>query len=418
MISRLLRRGLTLGLILLTLQSRAAETVVPADWKTIDEESLKHFQNILRLDTSDPPGGERPAVDYLKSVLEAEGIETQIFSIDSNRPNLVARIRGNGTKRPLLLMGHTDVVNVDPKKWKHPPFSATRADGYIYGRGTVDDKDNVTAALMTMLLLKRSQLPLERDVIFLAEAFTRPAMMHTLGKVGYQQSYSYFTWRNTKHELTQYLNELAHSTSAFFRPNLWVSTPDILVPYLQFGGVAGHKIRAAIAAMAGSSWGMYSGYELVEATSRAGADEHIDSEKYEYKPRDWQKAEKTGTSIAPYITQLNAIRKAHPAVGQIRNLEVHNSTGESIFVFTKHLSAEHSPTGKADTIIVIANLDPNNVSEADINLDLWKLDLGYERPFKVTDLLTGDSRSISAKSYIRIDPKTQPVVILRVDRDN
>ncbi len=256
------------------------------------------------------------------------------------------------------------------------------------------------------------------DVIFLAEAFTRPAMMHTLGKVGYQQSYTYFTWRNTKHELTQYLNELAHSTSAFFRPNLWVSTPDILVPYLQFGGVAGHKIRAAIAAMAGSSWGMYSGYELVEATSRAGADEHIDSEKYEYKPRDWQKAEKAGTSIAPYITQLNAIRKAHPAVGQIRNLEVHNSTGETIFVFTKHLSAEHSPAGKADTIIVIANLDPNNVSEADINLDLWKLDLGYERPFKVTDLLTGDSRSISAKSYIRIDPKTQPVVILRVDRDN
>ena len=170
MILKLLRSGLTLGCILLALTSRAAETAFPADWKTIDEESLKHFQNLLRLDTSDPPGGERPAVDYLKNVLAAEGIETKIFSIDPNRPNLVARLRGNGTKRPLLLMGHTDVVNVDPKKWKHPPFSATRADGYIYGRGTVDDKDNVTAALMTMLLLKRSQVPLDRDVIFLAEA--------------------------------------------------------------------------------------------------------------------------------------------------------------------------------------------------------------------------------------------------------
>ncbi|MEY4450984.1 MAG: hypothetical protein RLZZ380_105 [Actinomycetota bacterium] len=256
------------------------------------------------------------------------------------------------------------------------------------------------------------------DVIFLAEAFTRPAMMHMLGKVGYQQSYTYFTWRNTKYELTQYLNELAHSSSAFFRPNLWVSTPDILVPYLQFGGVAGHKIRAAIASMAGSSWGMYAGYELVESTARPGADEHIDSEKYEYKPRDWQKADKAGTTIAPYITKLNEIRKLHPAVGQIRTLEVHGSSDESILVFTKHLSAEHSPTGKADTVIVIANLDPNNVHGADIHLDLWKLDLGYDLPFQVTDLMSGDSRSISAKSYIRIDPSVDPVIILRVDRDN
>ena len=256
------------------------------------------------------------------------------------------------------------------------------------------------------------------DVIFLAEAFTRPAMMHMLGKVGYQQSYTYFTWRNTKYELTQYLNELAHSSSAFFRPNLWVSTPDILVPFLQHGGKAGHKLRAALAAMAGSSWGMYAGYELIEATPRPGADEHIDSEKYEYKPREWAKADKAGTTIAPYITQLNEIRKAHPAIGQIRNLETHNSSDESIFVFSKHLSAEHSPTGKADTVIVIANLDPANVHEADIHLDLWKLDLGYDYPFKVTDLLTGDSRSISAKSYVRIDPSEQPVVILRVDREN
>lgn len=148
----------------------AAEPAGPADDAALDAETLRHFQALVRLDTSDPPGGERPAVEYLKGVLEAEGIEVKVFALDPNRPNLVARLKGSGAKRPLLLMGHTDTVNVDPKKWKHPPFSAHREDGYIYGRGTVDDKDNVTACLMTMLLLKRSGVPLDRDVIFLAEA--------------------------------------------------------------------------------------------------------------------------------------------------------------------------------------------------------------------------------------------------------
>ena len=255
------------------------------------------------------------------------------------------------------------------------------------------------------------------EVVFLAEAFTRPAMMHALGKAGFQQSYTYFTWRNSKYELTEYFNEVAHASSAFFRPNFWVSTPDILTPYLSYGGETAHKIRAVLAALGGSSWGMYSGYELVEATPRPGAEEHIDSEKYEYKPRDWSAADKAGTTIAPYITALNAIRAAHPAVGQIRNLETHHSSDDSIFVFSKHLSAEHSPTGKADTIIVVVNVDPNNVREGDINLDLWKLDLGYEQPFKVTDLMTGDSRHISAKSYVRIDPFVQPAIVFRVDRE-
>lgn len=256
------------------------------------------------------------------------------------------------------------------------------------------------------------------EVIFLAEAFTRPSMMHTLGKVGYQQSYTYFTWRNTKHELVSYLNELAHESSAFFRPNLWVSTPDILVPYLQFGGSQGHKIRAALAAMAGSSWGMYAGFELVESLARPGADEHTDSEKYQFKPRDWVGAEKNGTSIAPYIATLNRIRKEHPSVAQIRNLELHHTSDEGILAFTKHLSAEHSPTGKADTVIVIVNLDPHAVRESEIDLDLWKLDLDYEKPFKVTDLITGERRSMGSKSSVRIDPVVNPAQILRVEREN
>jgi len=155
---------------ILTLLLLTPQTTSQPDWQRIDEETMRHFQALLRIDTSDPPGQEAPAVEYLKSVLEREGIETRTFAFDPKRPNLVARIRGNGKKRPILIMGHTDVVNVDPTKWTYPPFSATRNAGYVYGRGAVDDKDNVVAGLMVMLLLKRMQTPLDRDVIFLAES--------------------------------------------------------------------------------------------------------------------------------------------------------------------------------------------------------------------------------------------------------
>jgi acetylornithine deacetylase/succinyl-diaminopimelate desuccinylase-like protein len=148
----------------------AAQQSGAIDWPRVEAESMDHFQAVLRLDTSDPPGNERPAAEYLKQVLEREGIATKVFELEPNRLNVVARLKGSGKKRPLLLMGHTDTVNVDPAKWTFPPFSATRNGGYVYGRGTVDDKDNVTAALMTMLLLKRSGVALDRDVIFLAEA--------------------------------------------------------------------------------------------------------------------------------------------------------------------------------------------------------------------------------------------------------
>lgn len=140
------------------------------DWKSLDEETIRHFQAIIQIDSSDPPGNESKVAEYLKAVLDKEGIETKLLAREAHRPNLIARLRGNGKKRPVLIMGHMDVVNVDPAKWKHGPFSATREGGYVYGRGTVDDKDNVVAGLMTMVLLKRMNVPLDRDVIFLAEA--------------------------------------------------------------------------------------------------------------------------------------------------------------------------------------------------------------------------------------------------------
>ena len=163
---------LTAALLALPLLSspRAAAQATTPDWSRLEAETMEHFQAILRLDTSNPPGNEGLVVDYLEAVLKKNGIETKRFANDPARPNLVARLRGNGKKRPLLVMGHTDVVKVDPAKWTHPPFSATRDGGYVYGRGTVDDKDNAVAALMVMLQLKRLNVPLDRDVIFLAEA--------------------------------------------------------------------------------------------------------------------------------------------------------------------------------------------------------------------------------------------------------
>jgi acetylornithine deacetylase/succinyl-diaminopimelate desuccinylase-like protein len=166
-------RRLTLATVLLASTAVVAQSPSrQPDWAKVDEETMRHFQAILRMDSTDPPGGEKPVVDYLKQQLEAEGIQVQVLAMPdrANRPNLVARIKGSGKLRPLLIMGHTDTVNVDPKKWTFPPFAATRDGGYVYGRGTVDDKDNVVANLMTMLLLKRLNVALDRDVIALFEA--------------------------------------------------------------------------------------------------------------------------------------------------------------------------------------------------------------------------------------------------------
>ncbi len=254
------------------------------------------------------------------------------------------------------------------------------------------------------------------EVVFLAEAFTRPPMMHGLGKAGFQQSYTYFTWRNSTQELKAYLNEVSHESSNFFRPNFWPTTPDILPEYLQYGGRGGHKIRAAIAATAVPSWGMYAGYELVESVARTGVEEHVDSEKYEYKPRDFEAAEKAGTSLAPYVTKLNEIRNTHPALAQLRNIEFHSSEDGAILVYSKHLAAEHSPTGKPDTVIVVVNTDPHAVRETIVTLDLWRLGIADNSMFEVTDLVTGEVWNWGTRNYVRLDPQVEPAHILTVNR--
>jgi acetylornithine deacetylase/succinyl-diaminopimelate desuccinylase-like protein len=157
----------TLRLIPLLALAASAQT---PDWTAVNAETLKHFSAVVQMDTQDPPGNETQVVEYVKRVLEAEGIPVIISANEPSRANLIARLKGNGSKRPLLIMGHTDTVKVDPAKWKFPPFSAARDGGYIYGRGTIDDKDNMTAGMMTIILLKRMHVPLDRDVIFVAEA--------------------------------------------------------------------------------------------------------------------------------------------------------------------------------------------------------------------------------------------------------
>lgn len=165
-----------LPFLLLAAAFHAAAQPRPLDWAQVEQETLRHFTSLVKINSTDPGGSEKPVVDYLKAVLDREGIATKLFTRTNLanpeivRPNLVARLKGSGKKRPLLIVGHTDTVNIDPKKWKHGPFSAYQENGYIYGRGTVDDKDNLTAALMSIVLAKRQGLALDRDVIFLAEA--------------------------------------------------------------------------------------------------------------------------------------------------------------------------------------------------------------------------------------------------------
>ena len=237
------------------------------------------------------------------------------------------------------------------------------------------------------------------EVIFLAEAFTAPAMMHVLGKAGFHQSYTYFTWRTSKSELTEYGREVAQQTSAFFRPNFWVNTPDINPFHLQSGNPAMFALRAVLASTLTPSWGMYAGYEIYEHRPfKEGGEEYLDSEKYEIKIRDWDGAAKKGLTLAPFITQLNAIRKANPALHQLHNLVFHNTESEAIIAYSKR-------EGK-NLILVVVNLDPSFAQGTIVHWDMNAL--GLEGTFAVKDLLDGKSFDWSEHQFIQLDP-TRPV---------
>jgi starch synthase (maltosyl-transferring) len=247
------------------------------------------------------------------------------------------------------------------------------------------------------------------DVIFLAEAFTRPAIMHTLAQIGFHQSYTYFTWRNSAAEIIGYLEELSGPAAAYMRPNFFTNTPDILHEYLQHGGPPAFEVRAVLAAMLSPSWGIYSGYELCEHTPvRPGSEEYLDSEKYQYRPRDWARAQLPPYGIAPFITRLNAIRKSHPATHWLRNLRFHHVDQPELICFSKR-----SQRGE-DTVLVVVNLDPHAPREATVWLDMPALGMDYRSQFVVTDELSGNSYQWGRANYVRLDPAVTPAHIFTV----
>ena len=253
------------------------------------------------------------------------------------------------------------------------------------------------------------------DVIFLAEAFTRPAMMAGLAIIGFHQSYTYFTWRNTAAELTAYLLELSGPAAAYMRPNFFVNTPDILNEYLQHGGPPAFRVRAVLAAMFAPSWGVYSGYELCENVPVVpGSEEYMDSEKYQYRPRDWEHTETVAADISPFITRLNMIRKNHPALHWLRNLHFHHSDQPEILVFSKSTNVTDDDTRRRDTVLVVVNLDPHQPREATLWLDSAALGLEPGQQFVVTDELTGESYRWGQANYVRLDPAAAPAHIFTV----
>ncbi|GII92581.1 alpha-1,4-glucan--maltose-1-phosphate maltosyltransferase [Sinosporangium siamense] len=259
------------------------------------------------------------------------------------------------------------------------------------------------------------------DVLFLSEAFTRQAMMRTLAKVGFDQSYTYFTWKNGKAELEDYLWELSHETSHYLRPNLFVNTPDILHEYLQHGGRPAFEIRAILAALMSPTWGVYSGYELLENVPvRPGSEEYLDSEKYQYRPRDWVAAEREGRSIAPLITQLNLFRRAHPALQELRNLRFHSVDQPELICFSKRLPGAYDTAtqrhGLGDVVLAVVNLDPHNTREATVSLDLPALGLDWNAEFVVDDELSGESYRWRQSNYVRLDPHIHPAHVFTVRR--
>ncbi len=237
------------------------------------------------------------------------------------------------------------------------------------------------------------------DVILLAEAFTRPKVMARLAEVGFTQSYTYFTWRTAREELEQYGNELAHTDLAdYMRPNFWPNTPDILSGPLRHGPPAAFKLRLVLAATMVPSYGIYSGYELYENQPASDTnEEYLYSEKYEIKRRDWDDP----SSLAPFITAVNAIRHRHPALAGLRTLRFHHTENDRIIVYSK------TDQGGGDPILVVVNLDPHQTHESTLWLDLGALGLPYDRSYEAHDELSGDTYIWDRPNpYVKLSPES------------
>ncbi len=271
----------------------------------------------------------------------------------------------------------------------------------------VDNPHTKTLNFWQWLIAKIKQT--DPDVLFLAEAFTRPAMMNGLGKIGFTQSYTYFTWRTTAQEMREYCEQLLASID-WMRPNFWPNTPDILHESLQHGGPPMFKIRTVLASMLSPSWGMYSGLELFEHVARPGAEEYIDNEKFELKPRDWAGAEAAGRSLAPYISRLNAIRRDNPALHWLRNLRFHDIDNGALLCWSKR------DPETDNTVLVICSFDSSAVQWGNTTLDMPALGLDWHERFTVRDELTGATYEWGQHNAVRIDPYVEPAHVFTVHR--
>jgi len=247
------------------------------------------------------------------------------------------------------------------------------------------------------------------DVIFLSEAFTRPNMMYRLAKVGFTQSYTYFTWRNTRQELTDYMRELTSTEVAeFFRPNFFVNTPDINPFFLQSSGRGGFLIRAALAATLSGLWGLYSGFEICESAALPGREEYLDSEKYAIRVRDFA----APGNIVAGITSLNRIRRANPALHSHLGLSFYNSSNDQVLVYGKALPSHD------DVIFVVVSLDPHQPQETSFEIPLWEWNLPDNATLQAEDLMNGQRFALHGKSqWLRLDPAVLPFAIWRLSPD-
>jgi starch synthase (maltosyl-transferring) len=246
------------------------------------------------------------------------------------------------------------------------------------------------------------------DVLFLSEAFTRPARLYGLAKLGFTQSYTYFTWRTAKWELTEFGQQIAEHAD-YARPNLFVNTPDILHESLQHGGPGMFAIRAVLASTMSSTWGVYSGYELFEHRAvREGSEEYLDSEKYELRPRDFEAALADGESLEPFLARLNEVRRYHPALRQLRTIKFHHIDNDALLAYSKF----DPVTG--DTVLVVVTLNPFGPEEATVWLDMAALGMEWYDRFWVRDEITGEEYQWGQSNYVRIDPARAVAHILNM----
>lgn len=301
-------------------------------------------------------------------------------------------------------------INFWPEKGREELWEASREIlQYWIGCGVkvfrVDNPHTKPFAFWDWLIrLVQTEHP---EVIFLSEAFTRPKLMAKLAEVGFTQSYTYFTWRNHKEELTSYLSEVAHGPTAdFMRPNFWANTPDILSGPLRGGRAPAFKMRLVLAATLVPSYGIYSGFELGENQPASDHnEEYLDSEKYELKQRDWE----TSGSLAPFVARVNAIRKRHPALHWLRNIHFHHADNPSIIVYSKHTN------DLRDVVLIVVNLDPEAVQAATVWLDLGRLGMPEDVPFDAIDEVTDTTFQWQGPTaYVRLDPKVEPAHILHL----